>query len=194
MDHLGIEKAHIVAGSMGGMIAQEMALQQPQRISKLVLFCTTAGGQPWQDTLLDMIKASDPGWDRSKSDLAGTKLQKFMVQMASRSFDGKLYQMLIMPLIKLQAALGKVKVPVGQLEAMISHNTLERLDKIQATHTGAGGGQGQSHAAAFIRGAGFPHQGRQTGGRRGRRACPGSRTLEQRSAGFPGKRLRLMPG
>ena len=44
MDRLGIEKAHIVAGSMGGMIAQEMAIDHPQRVNKIVLFCTTAGG------------------------------------------------------------------------------------------------------------------------------------------------------
>lgn len=132
MDHLGIEKAHLVAGSMGGMIAQEMAIDHPQRVGKLVLFCTTAGGQPWRDILFDLIEASDPGWNRSKPDLTGTNLQKFMVAMASRSFNGKLYQLLIMPLVKLQARLGKLEVPVGQLEAIISHNTLERLDKIQA--------------------------------------------------------------
>jgi pimeloyl-ACP methyl ester carboxylesterase len=44
MNRLGIEKAHIVAGSMGGMIAQEMAIDHPQRVNKIVLFCTTAGG------------------------------------------------------------------------------------------------------------------------------------------------------
>ena len=37
-----------------------------------------------------------------------------------------------MPLVRLQARLGRVKVPVGQLEAMLSHNALERLDRIQA--------------------------------------------------------------
>jgi len=31
MDYLRIEKAHIMGGSMGGMIAQEMAIDHPQR-------------------------------------------------------------------------------------------------------------------------------------------------------------------
>ena len=141
MDRLGIEKAHIVAGSMGGMIAQEMAIDYPQRVNKLVLFCTTAGGQSWRDMLFDLIEASDPGWNRSRSDLTGADLQKFMVAMASRSFNGKLYQVFIMPLVKLQARLGRVKVPVGQLEAMISHNTLERLDRIQAPTLVLAGGK-----------------------------------------------------
>ena len=34
-----------------------------------------------------------------------------------------------------------MKVPVGQLEAMISHNTLERLDRIQAPTLVLAGGQ-----------------------------------------------------
>ena len=141
MDHLGIEKAHIVAGSMGGMIAQEMAIDHPQRVDKLVLFCTTAGGHPWRDMLFDLIEASDPGWNRSRSDLTGTNLQKFMVAMASRSFNGMFYQVFVMPLVKLQARLGRVKVPVGQLEAMISHNALERLDRIQAPTLVLAGGK-----------------------------------------------------
>jgi 3-oxoadipate enol-lactonase len=75
MGRLGIGKAHIVAGSMGGMIAQEMAIDHPQRVNKIVLFCTTAGGQPWRDMLFDLIEASDPGWNRSRSDLTGANLQ-----------------------------------------------------------------------------------------------------------------------
>ncbi|WXG39581.1 MAG: alpha/beta hydrolase [Candidatus Freyarchaeum deiterrae] len=44
MDALGIKQAHILGVSMGGRIAQEMALSYPQRIDKLVLVSTTCGG------------------------------------------------------------------------------------------------------------------------------------------------------
>jgi 3-oxoadipate enol-lactonase len=43
MDHLGIERAHVGGLSMGGMIAQEFALQHPDRISALLLFDTGPG-------------------------------------------------------------------------------------------------------------------------------------------------------
>jgi pimeloyl-ACP methyl ester carboxylesterase len=44
MDALGIDAAHIYGISMGGMIAQELALRHPQKVKALVLGCTTPGG------------------------------------------------------------------------------------------------------------------------------------------------------
>jgi len=44
LDATGISRAHIFGVSMGGMIAQEFALQYPQRVQSLILGCTAAGG------------------------------------------------------------------------------------------------------------------------------------------------------
>jgi 3-oxoadipate enol-lactonase len=44
LDAAGIESAHVIGVSMGGMIAQELALQYPARVGKLVLGCTACGG------------------------------------------------------------------------------------------------------------------------------------------------------
>jgi pimeloyl-ACP methyl ester carboxylesterase len=41
---LGIEKAHVLGVSMGGMVAQELVLNHPQAVLGLVLGCTTCGG------------------------------------------------------------------------------------------------------------------------------------------------------
>ena len=45
MDSLDVEKAHVFGVSMGGMIAQQLAIDQPQKVRKLVLGCTSRGGQ-----------------------------------------------------------------------------------------------------------------------------------------------------
>lgn len=42
MDLLGIEKAHVFGVSMGGMIAQHLAADYPERVDKLVLTVTSA--------------------------------------------------------------------------------------------------------------------------------------------------------
>jgi pimeloyl-ACP methyl ester carboxylesterase len=43
LDLLEVEKAHIVGASMGGMIAQEMALNYPERVSTLTAMMSTPG-------------------------------------------------------------------------------------------------------------------------------------------------------
>lgn len=42
LDYLNIDKTHIVGYSMGGFIAQEIAIKYPERISKLVLVSTAS--------------------------------------------------------------------------------------------------------------------------------------------------------
>ena len=50
LDHLGIERAHVVGASMGGMIAQTMAARFPDRVLSLVSMMSNTGsrwtGQP----------------------------------------------------------------------------------------------------------------------------------------------------
>jgi pimeloyl-ACP methyl ester carboxylesterase len=60
LDAAGIEKAHVFGVSMGGMIAQEFALDYPARVNRLVLGCTTYGGRngiPAAQEVLDILKA-----------------------------------------------------------------------------------------------------------------------------------------
>ncbi len=45
MDHLEIERTHLLGTSMGGMIAQQMALMAPERVISLILASTTSWGE-----------------------------------------------------------------------------------------------------------------------------------------------------
>ena len=43
LDAVGLERAHVFGISLGGMIAQELAIRHPERVERLVLGCTRAG-------------------------------------------------------------------------------------------------------------------------------------------------------
>ena len=44
LDEAGIDRAHVLGASLGGMIAQELAVAAPERVDRLILCCTTPGG------------------------------------------------------------------------------------------------------------------------------------------------------
>jgi pimeloyl-ACP methyl ester carboxylesterase len=45
LDAAGIERAHVLGTSLGGMVAQALAVEHPERVDRLVLACTTPGGE-----------------------------------------------------------------------------------------------------------------------------------------------------
>jgi pimeloyl-ACP methyl ester carboxylesterase len=45
MDHLGIDSAHVAGASMGGMIVQTMAIEQPERLRSMVSIMSTTGSR-----------------------------------------------------------------------------------------------------------------------------------------------------
>jgi Predicted hydrolases or acyltransferases (alpha/beta hydrolase superfamily) len=67
MDHLGIESAHVVGASMGGMIAQTMAIHHPERVRSLVSIMSTTGnrrvGLPAPKTFGTLLARPAPGRD-----------------------------------------------------------------------------------------------------------------------------------
>ncbi|MGI8823787.1 MAG: alpha/beta fold hydrolase [Acidimicrobiia bacterium] len=65
LDGAGVDRAHVIGTSLGGMIAQELTLAAPQRVDRLVLMCTTpgsTGGYPVPDATA-MLLARAATWD-----------------------------------------------------------------------------------------------------------------------------------
>ena len=123
MDYLGIEKAHIMGASMGGMIAQELAINYPERVMKLVLACTYA----YQD------RTSGNSPEQAK--LAQVPPDKMANAMIHLAFNNPLYRITFGIFAGIQSkfigASAKQGIS-GQAEACVTHNTLERLPLITA--------------------------------------------------------------
>ena len=52
LDAAGIETAHVVGASMGGVISQIIAVKYPHRVRSLTLVCTACRNHPWRQELL----------------------------------------------------------------------------------------------------------------------------------------------
>jgi pimeloyl-ACP methyl ester carboxylesterase len=57
LDFLQIQKAHLLGTSFGGFIAQEFALEFPERVGKLVLACTSYGGKRHVPPSMEVLAA-----------------------------------------------------------------------------------------------------------------------------------------
>jgi pimeloyl-ACP methyl ester carboxylesterase len=59
LDHLGLDQVHVVGASMGGMIAQTLAIEHPKRVRSLCSIMSTTGawdvGQPTSEAMMAVL-------------------------------------------------------------------------------------------------------------------------------------------
>lgn len=58
LDAAGVGRAHVVGTSLGGMVAQELAIEHPERVDRLVLIATTPGtphGHPMPEVTVRLL-------------------------------------------------------------------------------------------------------------------------------------------
>src|SRR5260370_41390279 len=61
LDAAGVRRAHVLGASLGGMVAQDLAITHPERVDRLVLACTTPGwplGYPMPAASMRLIAAT----------------------------------------------------------------------------------------------------------------------------------------
>ncbi len=132
MDHLGIEKAHILGVSMGGMIAQEIAINYPERVNKLILGCTAAGRSESSGMSPEFPRALGLGDNYTDDEVRGLPVVKVLNSLLSSAFNKCIYRTLLAALAKILIRLVSTTGLTGQLEAVMGQDTFDRLPAIQA--------------------------------------------------------------
>ena len=128
MDALGLDWAHVVGISMGGMIAQELALGHPQKVRTLTLGCTYSGGPGSALTSPEVFGRLAEGMRSGDRERALRASFEVNVSRAFAQREGALEQwrevMSQMPT--------SVDVIMAQLQAIGGHDTSGRLGAIDA--------------------------------------------------------------
>jgi len=128
MDALEISRAHVIGVSMGGMIAQELVLNYPEKVEKLVLYSTNCGGTksvPPSPEVLEMLTADRSAF--SPKEIARMSIPLLFTEDFIKNnpdvVEITIQQMLRAPISN--------EAFTRQINAIMDFNTYERLSQIK---------------------------------------------------------------
>jgi pimeloyl-ACP methyl ester carboxylesterase len=141
---IGVEAAHVTGISMGGMVAQELALTYPQRVRTLTLGCTYCGGpgsslagpdvvQRLTEAMMsgDRERALEVGWEVNVSPtMAADEAAKLRFLELGRS------NAVAVPVVmaQMQAILGhdtSARLPGIEMPTLVIHGTLDQMVPVE---------------------------------------------------------------
>jgi pimeloyl-ACP methyl ester carboxylesterase len=128
LDAVHVDKAHVYGISMGGMIAQRLALKYPNRIKSLVLGCTSPGGinqvQPDTEVIMTLLSgASIPTTPLETAwGFVPILFSNYFIENHRDTIVEHIETMIEIP----TPAHGFMQ----QFQACLAHDTFEELDKI----------------------------------------------------------------
>lgn len=128
LEHLNIHSAHVVGCSMGSIIAQQLALRHPGKVTSLVLMCTWARCDRMAKTTFEHLK-------NIKSGLPPSEFIQFIQLLiySKKSFDD---DVMYSDMLAGQQEAGEqpdqqpVHAMEAQADACISHNSLDKLPQL----------------------------------------------------------------
>ena len=127
LDALSIERAHVFGVSMGGMIAQELALSHPDRVRSLVLGCTHFGGtgqiMPPPEVIERAFILAGKGAEQAMQDILSVNLTPEFMKKRPEVVEHLIRYGLENRMKRDGFA--------GQLSAVSDHDTAARLDAIK---------------------------------------------------------------
>jgi pimeloyl-ACP methyl ester carboxylesterase len=125
---LGIPRAHVLGVSLGGMIAQEMALRHPDRVDGLVLGCTGPGGKlsvhPSPEALAAFAHAKDADREAELRRMLPFLYTDACIRERPEEIEGFVRRRLDHPT--------SPEGYLAQLSAAVSHDASSRLEKVRA--------------------------------------------------------------
>ncbi|MDI3283530.1 alpha/beta fold hydrolase [Polyangium sp. 15x6] len=131
LDHLGIGEARLVGISMGGMIAQELAVRFPERFSRLVLLATWAGGdlaKKAEGAILSELASLAGGDDRAAAE---ARLAAFYRAITGPAFVQKNPEILDMAIAFALEGAPEVDGLLRQIQAISRFSIWDRLGDVR---------------------------------------------------------------
>ena len=138
MDALGVARAHVLGVSMGGMIAQELALRHPERVSALVLACTfpepDATVEDRRSFMVGQLGGQVSADGELQIDVASLNPLLFVQQMLPAVFNPSFIASDLPKLMQVFAGALQygfsMEAILGQVAAVMGHRATDRLHRI----------------------------------------------------------------
>jgi pimeloyl-ACP methyl ester carboxylesterase len=130
MDKLNIEQAHILGSSMGGMIAQEMAICHPERVRTLTLVSTAAVFDAMSTAILE-------SWKTTRRKLTFVEFLRLLCPwvVTYRFYENPANVEMFLQTSIENPYPQSIEAFLRQCDAIVTDNTLDRLERITApTH------------------------------------------------------------